>query len=151
MNGWVKYFLDSTVEIGTDNDVRLKKASWSRGRLSDMTGAKILFNNKGFLLQGIGSYWQSDDLDAKIFDKTSSLAVRRLQKQIDKDDMWIYVTMTDTGKKFTVQNARQDPYSLPPANAQTYAVTKDLVGKWLTLEYHIESNETRMYFSDTQI
>ena len=81
MRAWIKYFADGSKEVGNDIDIELKRASWSRGRLTDMVSAEVLYDNKRLAILIPGKFWQSDDYEVSVFEPHPSLVVRRLQRK----------------------------------------------------------------------
>lgn len=136
MHGWVKHFADGTKEIGSDRAVRLKRASWSRGRLNDMVGAEIIHGSKRLAILTPGEFWQSDDYDVNIFEPTPSLAIRRLQYKIQRGDSlraeWL-----------------EDSLVLRPGIG-FFALEKD-IGRWMTLELNVRTGEINYSIQEQKI
>ncbi len=134
--GWVKHFADGTKEFGSDQAVRMKRASWSQGRLTGMIGAEVIHGNKRIAIFTPGEFWQSDDYDVRIFESTPSLAIRRLQYKIQPEDSlraeWLENSLVlRPGIGF---------YALP-----------EKVGKWMTLELNIETGEIDFSIQENRI
>lgn len=137
MNGWVKYFADGSKEIGSDRDVKLKRASWSRGRLSGMTGAEIFHQNKKMAILAPGTFWQSDDYQVDVFEPTPSIVTRRLQRQIQKDDHFFMVYQDDNTLVVTPL--------VPDRFVEGLLDVKDQAGQWLTVEYDVKNGSFKCY------
>jgi hypothetical protein len=126
MHGWVKYFADGTKEVGTDEDVHMKRASWSRGRLTSMVGAEVIHGNVRMAILSPGRFWQSDDYDVDLFESTPSLVIRRLQRQIQRGDI-LYARANKETLVFSTEGSLVAP--------DTH------IGKWLTLEYNVSEQQ----------
>jgi hypothetical protein len=62
MNGtWVKFFTDGTQEHGSDIDIANRTASWSRGRLSDVTEVSISEGTRSVHLNAEDTEWHQFD------------------------------------------------------------------------------------------
>lgn len=136
MHGWVKHFVDGTKEVGTDYDVRMKKASWSRGRLTKMVGAEILHGEKRLVIQLPGTYWQSDDYDVSIFSSQPELVTRRLQFQIFEGCAWSF---WECENEFGI---RRGFYSM------SYG---PMVGRWITLELDVKTGKMTRSIQENRI
>lgn len=147
MNGWIKLFADGTDEIGSDEYISKKLASWSKGRLEDMTGVELHHNGTVVILEGTGSFWQSDDLIARMSQNgRSQLITRRIQKQIQDDDMWLLTDHCPNFYRYSVASYRniQHPFS---GKMRILAQR----GKWLTLELDVVTNNVIFSFQDRRI
>lgn len=136
MNGWVKHFADGTKEIGTDRDVQMKKASWSHGRLTGMTAAEIIHENKKLSIMLPGDYWQSDDYDVSIFTSKPELIVRRLQFQIFEGLAWSF------WENENELGIRRGAYTLSYGS---------IVGKWITLELDVRTGKMTRSIQENRI
>lgn len=136
MYGWIKHFADGTKEVGTDEDVGMKRASWSRGRLTSMVGAEVIHGNVRMAILSPGEFWQSDDYDVDVFEPTPSLVVRRLQKKIERGDGLRRV---------------QDDNSIVLSLDDTYVPSEEIIGKWLTLEYNLAKQQLRWKIKENRI
>ena len=137
MYGWIKLFADGTEEIGTDEDVHKKQASWSQGRLEDMIGAEIIHGNKRIAIHAPGTFWQSDDYEVTVHQNGEpELKVRRLQKQININDNL---------------SVKQFENSFLIASQEAYLMMHNLVGKWLTLEMNVETGQLSYNIQETMI
>lgn len=90
-NGWVKYFHDGTMEFGYDRDVDLGRASWTRGKLANMSGVAMKSGDVISYLLVAGEeesfFWQSDDYEVELGSRNPSRVVRRIEQQLD-DKTW---------------------------------------------------------------
>lgn len=138
MYGWIKLFADGTKEIGTDTDVRAKKATWQGGRLHDMIGVEMYHGTKYLAILVPGTFWQSEDYEVSFLDSTPQLIVRRIQKQIEPRDTF-----------FITHN--KDKIILGPENGRPIPVDENDVGKWITLELDVSSKIVTCSVKETMI
>ena len=147
MNGWVKLFADGTKELGTDEDVKRKLASWSRGKLINMIGSEIYQDNIKMAIEGLGPYWQSDDYDVSFMESTPSMVIRRLQKQITKDDaFWMCNVGLKTFKYIFLSLQEQQIYA-----GNTDPVPKEWVGKWFTVTLDLKQRTCLFSIEESKI
>lgn len=57
MSGWVKHFTDETKEYGIDRYIAQGKASWTKGRLSDIKQVEIITLNNNSILSVPNTEW----------------------------------------------------------------------------------------------
>lgn len=146
-NGWVKKFADGSLEVGSDNDVRLKKASWTRGRLENMTGVELSYNGYLIILEGTGDFWQSDDMEAIFMGGVGSKVVkRRIQKKINEWDRYLFISQTNSHAYFSVESSPRH---------EEFGVTKKLDNAyrnaWLTIELDTGTRNVIYNFSEHKI
>jgi hypothetical protein len=146
MNGWIKKFADGTQEIGSDYDIRNKKASWRRGRLGDLVSVELHHNGTVIILDGIGEYWQSDDLEAHVLvNHDPNVVTRRIQKKIMDLDFWMKHISADNKHLYQFR-------TVPHGNGFAHKRRIfDKVGKWFTVELDVATNNVRFYFSEDKI
>lgn len=149
--GWIKQFLDGTHEVGTNHDVQNKRASWSQGRLNSMFQAEIEQDNCVILIDGLGSYWQSDDYEVSLGETWPSMVTRRLQRQICQGDIFVDISNENQGKRlFACVGQVEGLSDKRVAGKRSLLTTKD-IGKWLTLEIDLITKSTRYYISEHRI
>lgn len=132
-SGWIKHFLDGKVEYGYDHLVNTKKASWSKGRLDGICAVELIVQDKSICsIVGTGQYHQSDDYEVGMISDRYQLVTRRIQKKIETLDG--FVTQNGGNVHFAfAANVYKD--------GEIAQITKDMIGKWLTIEYdHIKNN-----------
>jgi len=93
-NGWVKVFTDGKKEYGWDNLVKLRQASWSKGRLDKILLVTLKDKDYQVTIQGEGNYWQSDTFEAKIFTK-GKRTNRTIYRQIKANDIYVKFHQSD--------------------------------------------------------
>lgn len=146
MNGWIKYYSDSTTEIGSDEKVQTKQASWSKSKLDQISKAELEHNKFIISIKGSGNYWQSDDWEADQFGSTKIL-IRRLAKQIDIVDNYIYIRKNSNRQEFVI--ATEIPRE---AYLKMHTViTPELVGQWFLVELNVNTNQVSTSFSKEKI
>lgn len=143
MHGWIKHFVDGTKEIGTDFDARMKRVSWSRGRLTGMIAAEIIHGNKRMAIISPGRFWQSDDYEVNIYEPTPSLRVRRLQRQIRKEDHMMIVQREADSIVVNVS-------SMYLSNAAAFDLA-GYEGKWITIEYNLQTRKFKCGIEENMI
>lgn len=61
MGSWVKIFKDQTKEHGSDKDIELKKASWSKGRLDNIISVQLFEKSVCCVLSVPNTEWYQYD------------------------------------------------------------------------------------------
>jgi hypothetical protein len=140
---WRKYFADGSLEIGSDRAIEAKEASWSRGRLDRMIRAQSAAKGHVLEIQGPGEYWQSDDFVFTPATGESLLIRNRLQKKITPEDKHFCVLPSGLNSNQVIFNA--------DLTCRRWVISPDNIGKWLTLEYTVSTNEFQWYISDRRI
>lgn len=137
--GWVKEFCDGNFEYGWDEDVKNKKASWTRGALYGIKRVYLYTKHGGFVLDaGEGEYLQVDGLSAA-FPGTSATMLatfvnRRIAKRIRDEDV---------GKRL-YRHKHNDCawYTMEFTDKEIGAPIKDKVaGRWLVIEVDMKTGE----------
>lgn len=142
MNGWTKYFIDGTTEVGSDEDVRDKKASWRSGRLSDMNACKLVHSDANIVLKGTGEFWQSDDMEVGFLESIPTYVVRRIEKLIEDKDKAVMIRILSE-KSLEVE-------FLDHVAAGSYALINH-TGQWLVAELDLQEFRGRVFFSEGKI
>lgn len=147
MGAWVKRFVDGKFEVGTDYDVSNKKASWTKGRLDWISSVEI-HDGKIIVLEGTGSFWQSDDLEARLgINESYNIVTRRIQKQLTWLDGVIYWSVKGTVIHFKIGPALPDShrsYHMIPIDSKDW-------GKWFTLELDIKTGKVTYSIQENRI
>lgn len=127
MSYWMKYFNDGTVEQGTDKDIALEKASWSKGRLKGINAA--LLHYSGALVKVTASeIWQKDQFITGIGPYPPSRIARSLG---------IKVTTADIGQCAYLHHEGSHVYTLsfaPMVRGNYIRISENDVGKWLVVK-----------------
>lgn len=151
MNGWIKYFAFGEPEYGQDKDILRKKASWSKGRLENMIGAEVYHNNfRVIKISGPGQYHQSDDFEISMLKSIPVHKVRRLQKKIKEQDVFIVGDITEN-KTISLFTAPEDIIFSDKNYSIFCGLPKNAFNEWLTVEYDIKHNEVSMFLSKDKI
>lgn len=140
MNYWVKKFI-SDKEIGTDKDIKLKKASWSNGRLDNMVGAELHHNSQHLYISGIGNYWQSDTYEVLMYNSTPKLVSRRIEKQITNQDLYFKYIIGPNKLEMTFNTVLNIAGKL-------VKIESDWINKWLVAEMDVNTHHLKYYISD---
>jgi len=135
MNGWTKYFSDGTEEHGSDTDVNLGRASWSKGRLDSMVSVSLSHAGRHIALSGIvpGEFWQADLFEAVLFTSGSTLIARRLARRIGPNDRLMQIYSTDHSVMLRVLDIPGSAGSVLPGDTLEVIHSED-IGNWLILE-----------------
>jgi len=148
MNGWIKCFTDNSLEVGDDSD---KKASWSHGRLFDISSVSLKHENIHIAISGRGVFWQSDDFESTMFEDTSGkLVARRVSKKINEYESILQILQTEHSTMLRVIDVVEEAQSLLSAE-HVESIPSKRVGDWLVLEYDIETNKVFWYYSKVRI
>jgi hypothetical protein len=156
INGWVKQFSNLSSIIGCDAHVDKGMVSWRKSSLENIVEVSLYHCGPIGLIQahinGLGSFWQSDDLIAPMrlnSTVTGTRTVRRIQKQISETDNFIYVHQEqDTLYLYVTTDQDQSKLDKSYTQIQTYP---DQIGMWLTAEIDIITNQLKWYISKAMI
>jgi len=154
MQGYTKHFTDGSTEVISDELVKASRASWSRGKLSDMSAADLHMGSIMLTISGPGDYWVADDMIniAKVptakrpsITVPSQFVARRVQRLIIPSDVGRFVVLqVRDNKTFHMYlSAKEGP------DVQ-YQLKEDHVGKWLTLEYDLKADEVVYKLQDAR-
>jgi hypothetical protein len=133
------------VFVGSDENVRQKKASWRASRNDGMIGAWVVHNDAAIKIQGMGEYWQSDTYESNVGQNIKPQRVaRRISKKITAADRW-FRYLTHMGPQVTIAFNDLDH------TGGMVEVPKEHVGKWMVLEYDIPSDSIRHYISNHRV
>lgn len=146
MNGWIKKFADGSIETGSDDLVKRKLASWSKGRLDHLVEVELHQNGFEVTLEGTGEFWQSDDYDCDVGGLTSSLVMRRIQKKINKHDRFLGISGYGPYKNF-----RLFSYKINPREENIRRISEAMVGKWFTIEVNPQGQGAIFTFKENRI
>jgi hypothetical protein len=112
MNSWVKKFSDGTKEIGSDNAVEARKASWRHGRLDGLVAVDLCMDNRLVTLKASeGEWWQADDYIAHLSPGTSKgeLVARRAMYKLSEQDAgkWVVAEITQSGVTISIEDEKR--------------------------------------------
>jgi hypothetical protein len=130
MNGWVKHFADGSKEEGFDHLVKARKASWSKGRLTDIVKVTMVHGYMEMSLTGTGEFWQSDTFEARVLVNEGQIVERTLYKRLHSQDrfiMWKRGIQTEMPLEINIQ---PDLNTLGMSFRGTF---HDEIGKWLIM------------------
>ena len=127
MSYWIKQFADGSMEQGTDEDVMRGRASWTKGRLKDMSCAILHFC--GTIIKVAGSHiWQKDQFVSGIGPYPPTRIARSLGVQI---------TEREVGQCAYLEDAGSHVYTLafaPMAKGKHVRLTKDDINSWVVIK-----------------
>lgn len=144
----MKSFADGKVEVGTDEDVSLKKASWSKGRLTGISSVEIHYNEARLIIEGTGEYWQSDDYEVDFGRKTPTIITRRIQKKINTYDAFMCIYSVDKSMYIKVASFASD---MGNTRNHIARIPDKNIGKWLTLEYNLKKDQIIYSYQENRI
>jgi hypothetical protein len=148
MGAWTKYYADGTKYVGSDEAVRLKKASWRNSRSVDIVQVDLVHSNKRISISGPGEYWQSDTFTVVYPDPSPTVIARRIQRKIVQGDFALQVSPGNNADNCMVAVLTHN--DLTPCGLVMFQ--PEHFGKWLTVEYNVGSNpELNYYFSDRRL
>jgi len=144
MGYWLKYFIDGSTYRGTDAAVAAKKASWRKSPSCNMTGVELVQGQCKLEIHGLGTYWQSEQMEST-FPRTNTIRIRRrIERKIVVTDTHFRVVAGPGGTKI-VFNGR------PLGNGHWFPVKKTMHNKWLILEYDMRTKRARYFFKDNRV
>jgi hypothetical protein len=133
MGTWIKTFNDGSIECGSDRDIQNKKASWTRGRLTDIESVKILEKNLCGILTIPNTEWhQYDRYMASLMsvktpnESQSHRTARVVQAKITPEHVDRYIHCVHMAGIVLVDLGNEP-------NNDNILITKDCVGLWITL------------------
>lgn len=147
MNGWIKRFFHGTIEIGKDEDVRHKKASWSKGRLQGIKSVELHHKGIQLTIEGAGEYWQSDDYEVDFGMNIPILIARRIQKKVQPEDRFVCIFSDDRSLYVRFLSANRLNGSRKPI----FPIDSNNIGKWITLEYNLETGNKSLSYEEKRI
>jgi len=151
MGGWTKSFLDGSSIIVTSEDALQGKGSWSKSRLDGMSGASLSEGGRHIAITGPGEYWQSDDLEVDVgVSGPAKVMVRRLMKRIDPAERLLQVLRTEHSIMLRVIDVRFGVGTILTADTLS-SIPQDKAGQWLVLEYSVEKDAFKYYYSPERI
>ena len=132
-NGWVKHFIDGTIEHGSDLLVEQRLASWSRGRLDGIDHVEVWYGGRFVSLQGQGEFWQSDTFEARVLANSSTLIKRTISKKLNDKDHWVVLFFN--GPENIVGAKIVSEVNLPMAHVFTQIqIKREWVGEWFSMD-----------------
>jgi glutaredoxin-related protein len=141
MNFWKKLFPDQDI-YGTDEDVKMKRASWRNSRSEGQIGVQLC-HGWNLAIYGSGEYWQSDTLEAVFPESSIRYTARRIMKKVETHDRFWATLKTVHG--FDVLF-----FPCVPENAEQYsefsAIPPLWIGRWFVLELDLTQKPKRPHF-----
>lgn len=135
MGAWTKYFIDGTIEIGSDYNISRGLASWSKGRLDNIKMVDIYENDNAAGLSISDTNWhQLDRFVAAV--QPGPVFGTRTHRVVQAEIKHCHVGCTITHWRINKYNMVKvgktigslvDDYSIPNV------IPKSAIGKWLTV------------------
>jgi hypothetical protein len=143
--GWIKHFSDNTIENGSDLLISSGKASWSRGRLTDISFVELYNNSSRSILSVSNTTWHQFDRYASIAtpNNTSSsrLLYQVIQSEIKSEHAGLYLYKKNhifTLSTKVIKTGYDDKMILDDP----------YVGKWLALVLYPNCQTPYLFLSD---
>ena len=133
-NGWVKHFIDGTIEHGSDLLVEQGKASWSRGRLEGIDRVEIWHQGRFIAIQGPGEYWQSDTFEVGVLESDSQLVSRTIYRKFYPENTHMRFEEV-LGSRFISVGFPE----LADGDGHVMKVSHQWCGLWLKLDMSVEN------------
>lgn len=146
MGYWLKKFTDGTFERGEDRTVALGLASWSKGRLYNMSSVELEHSNLVIKICGEGEYWQSDTYESTFPMPSSRLTRRRIERKIAEQDTFIKVYTNNNKLKISFNSDVRNPGTLLP-------IEKHMINSWLIAEIYFSNQQwqSRWFINPSRI
>jgi putative ribosome biogenesis GTPase RsgA len=128
LGSWVKLFCDGTKEFGSDFLIRCKKASWSRGRLTDIQSVFVEEGGVASCLTVPNTEWHQFDRYLVILESSgkqrSTLFAKVIQAKVTEEHVGKYISSSkiDSVVYFSVEEKKSG-----------IMITSEDVDKWLTV------------------
>lgn len=160
MGKWTKYYFNGSRYVGTDDEVFLGKASWSRSFNENIIAVELEHNGFILKIEGAGDYWQSDTFQYCMSDGRQKILKRRIQKRVDGKDGAIAFKRSHCGKTavfytnieaYGNENDSKKRKEMLENLELWLPIQKRWIGKWFVFEYELRTGQTAHYFSDVKI
>ena len=133
MSYWVKHFADSTHEVGKDADIRTGKASWSKGRLKNITAATLGYAGTVVVVPGT-NIWQKDKYGAIM-----NLPPSRISRSLG-----VMIQQQDVGKNLFLRQMGNDVYHIKITDQAVIGtptvVEPEHIGQWAVVTIQKSGN-----------
>lgn len=132
MGTWIKIFKDGSVEHGSDKDILKRKASWSKGKLTDIESVKIFENNLCGSMIIPNTEWHQYDrymaslLSFKDSNQQSCRTARVIQAKVKQEHVGKYINHKYMSGMLFVNLGNK-------ANNDNILITKNHIDLWITL------------------
>lgn len=143
MGKWIKHYADGTKYVGTDLAIKARMASWQNSNNDGIVAVELEHQGYTLKIQGLGTYWQSDNYSTVFPGTVSSLAKRRIEKQITSSDKFFRIYTSNDEHTIVFNNDLFEGkwVIIPPA----------WHGEWLILEYDVRTKTSRHYLRGTKL
>ena len=149
-DGWLKTFTDNSFEEGWDFLIDSRRASWSRGKLTNLRAVSLCNNNTVCSIwagQFENNFWQSDDWEVALFTSAGYRTTRRIQKQIGKLDNYLLLEQSESS--ITLRFAE----TIFPVDEKlcVLEIRSEHEKQWLVMEVDIKTNTVVWYINKDKI
>ena len=129
MGAWVKIFSNLTSERGSDYDIEVGKASWSKGRLNNITSVQIIENRLCGVLAVPDTTWHHYDRYTVLLGKYGTNISKRILRVIQAK-----ITPQHIGKRIDHSSSAFFLYvELKSTPKESGVLIRQEVGKWISL------------------
>lgn len=149
-SGWIKYFVDGSSCVGSDELISKGKASWIHSRNHGIVKVALFHDSMIVSINGLyGNWWQSDTFEAIYGNPQSKLISRRIMRQIGDNDQFMYVDQLNKEKHLEIEIHKNNREIITSQNqVRNRFCLKEYRGKWLVAEMNVLENITGYYFLD---
>ena len=148
IGAWEKVFSDRSFEIGRDEDIENKRASWSKGRLDDMIACWLYGFMCRILIVLPNTEWHQFDryeVPLAVGNHKGKRILRALQAEIKPEHKDSFIVRTVKGEFDEKQEFRFSDE--PSEDSACILIDENNIGKWFTAT--IDFNGTiRFCFTD---
>jgi hypothetical protein len=137
--GWIKRLYDNQEEYGFDDLIKSKKASWSKGKQSNIESV-ILFNKNScirYRLSVPNTEWYQFDRFCNIFNSSGDPIIKRMARVVQAKIQVEHIAMNLKKHKTKTTDNKIEYFffleSLKPGLEGDSILTQQAVGKWLSL------------------
>jgi hypothetical protein len=144
MGAWIKVFNDGSTENGLDSDIEAKKASWSKGRLSDISKVQIYEKMIECVLSVQETNWHQFDRYTADISSVGTVKSKRIgrviQAEIKQQHVGMYLCYNIEDHRFLWANVTN--YASKQDSQKVIRITSNLVGQWISLCISSSKNGT---------
>lgn len=145
MGAWIKKFRDESIEVGSDIDIEAGKASWSKGRLDDISNVYLYDGLSGASLSFPKTNWhQFDRYTVNLGEKTRpSRIFRAIQSLIKKEYLDKYICYNCSNIRF-IWACIEDS---PDEYISYIKIKPEYIGMWFT-SLISNTNKPQLFLTD---
>lgn len=143
MGNWIKEFIDGTKYVATDKEVAAGRVSWKNSRQDGIVAVSLEHCGKLLRIEGLGEYWQSDQMFFDFSDRFPKCTARRIQRKVKPQDL--FMGFLEGEDRLVVR------FSTTPDGRGYVPVPQEWLNQWAVLEVSTVSLKTKYYFSVDKI